>query len=208
MRSLDRAVRVKGVVGRKLPLPWPSLANTVKMHTKEIVIVGGAPGSGKSLIAINLAMQVDFPILYIAQDTPASVVARMVSITNGWDLEKSMAHLAAGEDADDISARMREHHSNIVIERRPVSVERVEGMLNALEEWYGEAPPLVVIDNLIDMRVEGSTHADMSFFTKTLPALLSPRLYHAAPSCHQAGRQQRRWAWDSTPHTQRLVLRW
>ena len=164
-------MRVKGVVGKKLALPWPSLSSIVKMHTKEIVIVGGAPGSGKSLIAINLAMNVTYPVLYIAQDTPASVVARMVSITNGWDLDKSMIHLSAGTDSTEIAQRMREHHSNIVIERRPVSVERVEGMLNALEEWHGEAPPLVVIDNLIDMRVEGSTHADMSFFTKTLPEL-------------------------------------
>ena len=164
-------MRVKGVVGQRLNLPWPSLSSIVKMHTKEIVIVGGAPGSGKSLIAINLAMAVDYPVLYIAQDTPASVVARMVSIEKGWDLEKSMKELFSGAAADSLSATMREKHSNIVIERRPVSVERIENMLDAYEEWWGYPPPLVVVDNLIDMRVEGSTHADMSFFTKTLPEL-------------------------------------
>lgn len=171
MQTLDRAVRVKGVVGQRLQLPWPSVSNLVKMHTKEIVIVGGAPGSGKSLIAINLAMAVDYPVLYIAQDTPASVVARMVSIEKGWDLEKSMKELYSGKAADELSAVMREKHSNIMIERRPVNVERIENMLSAIEEWQGKTPPLVVVDNLIDMRVEGSTHADMSFFTKTLPEL-------------------------------------
>ena len=171
MQTLDRAVRVKGVVGQRLQLPWPSFANIVKLHTKEIAIVGGAPGSGKSLIAINLAMQVDYPVLYIAQDTPASVVARMVSIEKGWELEKSMRELHSGKSGDMLAGLMKEKHPNIIIERRPVTVTRVEEMLDALEEWHGESPPLVVVDNLIDMRVEGSTHADMSFFTKTLPEL-------------------------------------
>lgn len=171
MRTLSRSVQFKGAVGKRLAIPWAELSDLVRLHTKEVLIIAGAPGSGKSMVAVNFAIDVDYPVLYIAQDTPASVIARMVAITEGLEVSSATRMLSEGKASDELAQRLAIKTDHILIERRPLTVDGVRERIDALTEWYGEAPPLVIIDNLIDMRVDGHTHADMNFFTKTLPEL-------------------------------------
>jgi KaiC/GvpD/RAD55 family RecA-like ATPase len=160
-----------GAVGKRLPLPWRGLSDVVKMHTKEVVIVAGAPGGGKSTFSVNLAMNVDYPVLYLAQDTPASVIGRMTALATGVDVTTAQRNLRQRDMLEEISIKLEAARPHLILERKPVSVERLKHLVEALTEWLGEAPPLIIIDNLIDLLVPGSTHGEMQFYTTAIPQI-------------------------------------
>ena len=170
MRTLDQAVLAKSSVGTKLTLPWRSMNERVSLRTGELVVVGGAPGGGKSTVAVNMAMKMDYPTLYLAQDSPASVLSRMASLAIGQETGKTFRALTSN-DRLIIAERLKDIRPTLIFERGAVTLEGIEERIDALEEWLGMAPPIVFIDNLIDMIIPGTTHGDNSFYTTALPQL-------------------------------------
>lgn len=169
MRSLSRAVRDRDAIGTRLYLPWRNLNRVIRLHTKELVVLAGAPGGGKSLLAVNMAMGVDYPCLYFAQDSPASVLVRMASVA--LDMTHNEAHGMMSKRREEMAEMMEDVRPTLVFERGAVTVDRVRESAEALTEWLGEAPPLIFIDNLIDMIVEGYTSSETGFYATALPKL-------------------------------------
>jgi hypothetical protein len=62
-------------------------------------------------------------------------------------------------------------YPNVFIEDDPLTVADLDLRLEAMTELLGIAPPLVIIDNLIDLRVEGYSYTDMGFYSTCLPQL-------------------------------------
>ena len=171
MQTLDRAVLSRDAVGRRLVLPWYSLNEQVEVRTKELIVIAGAPGGGKSTVAVNLAMATDFPLLYLAQDTPASVLARMAAVAMETDTRATFKAIADGADRLVIADKLRDVRPTLLFEKGAMTLEDVEERIAALVEWLGEAPSMVIIDNLIDMEIPGVTHGEMTFYTTALPYL-------------------------------------
>ncbi len=170
MQTLARAVLAKSAIGQKLVLPYKSMNDAISFRTRDLTILAGAPGGGKSTLAVNLAMKMEYPTLYLAQDSPASVLSRMTSLVT-QDAINVTAEALTSDQKYAIAERLANIRPTLVFERGAVTIEGIELRLEALAEWFGEPPKLVFIDNLIDLIVEGTTHGDTSFYTKALPAL-------------------------------------
>lgn len=171
MKTLARSVAAPGAVGTPIALPWRSLNEFINLRTKELVVVAGAPGGGKSTLAANLAINFQVPVLYCAQDSPASIVSRMTGLTLGMDVNRVQNDLADERGRDRIIEQMRDKHPTLVVNRGSIELSRLKDMLGALAEWIGTAPPVVVIDNLIDLIVPGHTHHETTFYSAALPEL-------------------------------------
>lgn len=165
MRSLDRALTDRGSQGRRLRLPWPSLNRQVTLRTQELVLVIGAPGGGKSTLALNMAMGMPGEwTLYLAQDTPHSAVTGLAAIATG--LKKADVQSAPVDPKV-----LREKAPRLIVEEGSQSVGDITDRLDALTEWIGHCPSLMFVDNLIDLRVAGQSYQDPSFYATVLPEL-------------------------------------
>ena len=170
MQTLDKAVLNKTAVGDRLILPYKVMNDSISFRTRDLTILAGAPGGGKSTLAVNLAMKMDYPTLYLAQDSPASVLSRMAALVTQDSISKTAKKINSAEKFA-ISKQLANARDDLVFERGAVTLDGIKWRIEALTEWWGEAPKIIFIDNLIDLIVEGTTHGDNSFYTKALPAL-------------------------------------
>jgi len=168
VRTLQRAFDGLAHSGRRLHLPWPNLDSRINLRTQEIVLIVGGPGSGKSTFAVNWCMNTTDPVLYLAQDSPVSIVTRMAALAARIPVLEASRRLAAGDRTLHESAGRRKY---LVVERGAQTVPRIEQKVEALTEWLGRAPSLVILDNLIDLSVPGLNFQDPGFYATALPAL-------------------------------------
>lgn len=173
MLTVDRALSQSHAVGRKIPLPWPSIERLVSLSTRELAILAGAPGSGKSTFAVNLAVKSEVPTLYLTQDSPASVFTRMAALITNEPIaviRKRQQEGGAVRDQliDTVHRRMPKH---LIIEGGRRTIGDIDRRVVAMTEWLGAPPELVILDNLIDLDIEGSHHQETAFYARALTAL-------------------------------------
>lgn len=170
MRTIGQAVLQKQAVGRRLMLPWRAMNDRITLRTGELVVMAGAPGGGKSTLAVNMAMKMEYPVLYFAQDTPASVLSRMAALAINQETNSTFEAINS-EQRIIISKQLEDTRPSLVFERGAQTLEEIEERIEALTEWLGEAPSVVFIDNLMDLIVPGNTPGDNSFYHTALPAM-------------------------------------
>jgi len=171
MQSLVHAITSPAAVGTEIPIPWPSLQRLVTLRTSEILVIGAAPGGGKSTVAVALAIESGQHVLYLAQDGPASIVARMLAYQLNIPIHQAYDMMLDDRGQMSLSHRLGNITDHIIIERGAVTVEGITERVEAATEWIGHPPPIVVVDNLIDLKVEGSNHAEMGFYSRALTDL-------------------------------------
>jgi hypothetical protein len=168
LQTLARALKGWAGKGRPIGIPFKGLADIVDFRTGDLAVLAGAPGGGKSLVALNWAWRSPDAILYLAQDSPRSVLKRLTALA----LHKRV-HEIHEEDAEYWADRVRAlgKRQELVVATGAHSVADVESKINALTEWLMEPPTLVMIDNLFDMRSEGNSYMDTGFYADLLPSL-------------------------------------
>jgi len=171
MKPLSRAIDMPTAVGERIPLPWRGLDQTINLRTKDLVVIGGAPGGGKSTVAANLAVTVGVPVLYCAQDSPGSILSRMTAIALGEKTADIQRRLTNHMTRPATVEKMKNQNPTLIVSSGSVQVEQIRQMCLALHEWLGRTPPIIIIDNLIDLIVPGKTHHDLSFYSESLPEL-------------------------------------
>lgn len=149
------------------------LQRTLNLSTKELTIVAGAPASGKSTFAVNFAVKAGVPVLYVTQDSPASVFTRMAALILNEPIEAVKKKQQAGGAirrslVDAVHRRMPEH---VVLQGGRMTIEDIQFRIMAMTEWLGEAPHVVIVDNLIDLDIEGSHHQETGFYAQGLTKL-------------------------------------
>lgn len=173
MQSLDLALTKNTAVGRKVQVPWDQLSSLVNLNTRELMLVVGAPGSGKSTLAVAWASKIEQPVLYLTQDSPVSVYTRLAALTLNepiHTIRKKMQEGGSMRDSIVREVRKRERRTLIVEGGRRTTTDIGRRIL-ALTEWMGEPPALVVLDNLIDLDMEGTSHAETTFYAQALTRL-------------------------------------
>ena len=181
MKTIARAVESPEAIGEHIPLPWARLESKVNVATKQLLIIAGAPGGGKTTLALNWVMGIDDSVLYLAMDDDTSVLARLVALATDISTDEAFEALAEEDTRLEMGERVQDSRPNFVLESGALSVEGIGARLDALHEWLGESPRLVVIDNLIDMIVPGYQPGEMGFYMKVLPEL--KQLAHEKDVC-------------------------
>jgi len=183
LRTLSKAVTTLGHGGKHLELPYDGLERLVTLRTNELVVVAGAPGGGKSMLSVNLAMDLNVPVLYFAQDSPNSILTRLAAIAGGLEFTRVADGMETDEGREWLAERLEAVRPTLIYNRDAVTFGEIEAKLFAMREWLGINPPLIIIDNLIDMIVEGSHPSETAFYAHALPRLKQLANKHDVSVC-------------------------
>lgn len=146
MQTLDRSLR--GIVDT-IPVPWPQLEARIKPGPGHLVLVIGAPGVGKSAFGLVWALRCGEPTLLLSLDSDlATQAARTVSALSGVPFSKIREQPEVWE-----AFLVQQRDRLPMVMDYPVTPEDMESVFRAFEEYYGQMPRLVVIDNLKDIVV-------------------------------------------------------
>lgn len=167
MQTLKTALRSWSGRGRVIEIPFPEINNAVNFRTTELAVLAAAPGGGKTLLAVNWAIKSKDKILYLAQDSPRSVLQRLVALT----LDKTTDSVAL--EQLEYWAELVEDQDNLVIAEGAHTIQDIEDKIVALTEWWQEPPGVVFVDNLYNLRPDSTaTYMENTFYAEVLPALV------------------------------------
>ena len=169
MKSIARSLQAAGAIGDPITVPWPKLNQAVQLHTKELAIVAGAPGAGKSVFALNLAMSLREPALYLAYDSAPSIILRSAALLLNEPIAQVRDEMNAG-NREKVIVRMGGISDNLLINSTPTGLEGISNRLEALTELLGKAPKVTIIDNVKNVRSERSA-SEVGFYDEVLPGL-------------------------------------
>ena len=155
MRTLYRAISGKEVGGEPLPLTFKSLQqNEIVLRRAELNLIAGTPGAGKSSIALAIAVQAQVPTLYMSADTNAHTMGmRVVAMATG--MTQSNAEQILKQDKDSAENILKQFdYLRWSFESSP-TLSDIDESVQAFETTWGTSPTLIVIDNLIDIAMDG-----------------------------------------------------
>lgn len=144
MQTLARALQ--GVT-ETIRVPWEGLSRWITPGPGHLIVVLGAPGVGKSAFSLVWALKLGEPSLIVSLDSDlATQAARTASALTGVAFH-------------DIRRNVPEWQRYLNTVRRelpmvidyPLLVDDVDSLVSASEEYFGQFPKLVVIDNLKDV---------------------------------------------------------
>lgn len=155
MRTLYRAISGKEVGGEPLPLTFKSLQqNEIVLRRAELNLIAGTPGAGKSSIALAIAVQAQVPTLYMSADTNAHTMGmRVVAMATG--MTQSNAEQILKQDKDNAENILKQFdYLRWSFESSP-TLSDIDESVQAFETTWGTSPTLIVIDNLMDIAMDG-----------------------------------------------------
>lgn len=155
MKTLSRSVGRSDIGGEPMPPVFRTFEqNKIIFRRSEVSLIAGTPGAGKSTLALALALRMQAPTLYVSADTNAHTMAmRLYSMIEGvsqTDAEKIISEHP--DSAKDKLAQAR--HIYWSFDSAP-SLGDLDDEVTAMEEALGESPALIVVDNLMDINMDG-----------------------------------------------------
>lgn len=152
MLTLARSLRTKGDAGEPLPAVFHCLEREgVRVRRGQLTLIAAAPGVGKSLLALALAIRSGVPSLYFSADTDQATMShRATAMVTGWRVED--IELAAQQGLTEAINVELEKVENVRLDfAASPTLTDLEECLRAFEMVYGEFPALVVIDNVTNV---------------------------------------------------------
>lgn len=142
--------------GSKVEMPWDLGIEPVR---GSMMVVMGAPSAGKSLFALNWCLRVAEPSVLVSLDTTMSDQAvRACSILAGVPkkhVEESPEAWGQYLDRKNLNCRLYDLN---------VTPKDINDLVLAEEEYWGRAPAIVVVDNLVNVVRDTSYEAYRSTF--------------------------------------------
>lgn len=155
MKTLGRSVGRPDIGGEPIPQVFRTFDNNqIVLRRAEVSMIAGTPGAGKSTLALALALRAKVPTLYLSADTNAHTMAmRLYSMITG--VSQHDAERAIAFDAEQAKSRLSlASHIYWSFDSSP-SLSDIDDEVTAIEELLGEPPSLIVIDNLMDISMDG-----------------------------------------------------
>jgi predicted ATP-dependent serine protease len=156
MKTLFRSIGRPDIGGEPLPAVFKTFENAkIILRRAEVSLVAGTPGAGKSTLALSLALRMGVPTLYVSADTNAHTMAmRLLSMVTGKSQTESEEML------QDLPKEARSHlevtdHIYWSFEPCP-SLDDLDQEVLAFEEIWGTSPSLIIVDNLMDLTMDGA----------------------------------------------------
>lgn len=118
----------------------------------EVAMFAGPPGAGKSAIALNMAVKMEVPTLYVSCDMgPKAVARRVVAIKTNNSVNKVAAEWETPEGEEKNNSILQSvDHLYMTYPSRP-SAESIARSQMAFMEMHGRPSDLMVIDNLMNL---------------------------------------------------------
>ena len=153
---LDLSRAWSGVLTKATPLPdvWRALANKqIKFRRGQVCMVAAAPNAGKSMFALIYAIRANVPTLFFSADTDTTtVMMRAAAHLSGHGQVLVESNLAGNTHYYD-QHLPKLNNIKWVFDSSP-SLDDLELEIRAYVELYGQAPELIVIDNLMNVVAE------------------------------------------------------
>lgn len=172
MRTLARTVGRKSMGGEPLPSCFSIYEKMqIVFRRSELTMIAGTPGTGKSMLALALALKTGVPTLYFAADTSAHTMAmRLASMVSGKP-QSEVEHLLETDPGWTREVLSRGRHIQWDFDSSP-SLEDIVLETRAFEELWGIAPHMIVVDNISDIAGEGGEeYATLKAVNKELKIL-------------------------------------
>jgi predicted ATP-dependent serine protease len=153
---LDLSRAWRGVLTKATPLPdvWLALsAKQIKFRRGQVCMVAAAPNAGKSMFALIYAMKAGVKTLFFSADTDTTTVMMRAAAAASGHSQVSV-ELNLSKDSHYYDKHFDKlSHIKWVFDSSP-SLDDIELEIKAYVELYGEAPELIVIDNLMNVAAE------------------------------------------------------
>lgn len=144
------------------PLPWvPDLRllyeQGATFRRGQLIMLAGYPGSMKSAFAMWLCNEWNLPTLYLCADmSNHTATTRLASLRSGMSHDAVSQALADNSPASGlIEQALSESRMSFIFDDAPTLLD-IEEELAAWVELYDDYPPILVIDNLVDLDNEGA----------------------------------------------------
>jgi replicative DNA helicase len=158
MLSLARARFTRGSAGEPLPAVFKALSGQgVHFRQGQLALIAAAPGVGKSLLSLTLAIRAGLPCLYFSADTDqATMTIRAAAMVSGWTTGDIEQALDAGM-TETLDVQLHKwSHIQFDFKASPTATD-VEEELKAFRQVYGDWPSLIVVDNISNLDNELNT---------------------------------------------------
>ena len=155
MKTLKRSVTKSEVGGEPLPPTFQAFERAgIILRRAEVTVIAGTPGAGKSSIALAIAAKVKQPTLYFSADTNAHTMAmRLIAMTG--KISQSSAELLLKREPDKANELLlHNNHLFWSFESTP-TLKDLDDEVSAFETVWGRSPTLIVVDNLMDIAMDG-----------------------------------------------------
>ena len=155
MRTLHRSVRTIDRGGTAIPVPFPSWADHgISIRRGEVSMIAGAPGAGKSSVALAIAVQSGVPTLYVSCDSHESTMAlRTIAMLTKTPQSEVEQHMIANPEWAAQIIRDHAGHIKWMFDASP-TLGDLEDEVNCYRLVMGEDPALIVVDNAVDVTHE------------------------------------------------------
>lgn len=155
MLTITRAKHTRGSAGLPLPTVFKSLeAETIHIRQGQLTLVAAAPGVGKSVFALTLALRSGAPAFYFSADTDAyTTYVRAAAMFSGWSTE-DVEHAIKTGNTRAVDAQLEGKMDVRFNFDARIEASNLENQLQAYALTYGEWPHLIVVDNLMNFDLE------------------------------------------------------
>ena len=156
MKTLRRSVRKTDVGGEPLPAPFQAFARAgIVLRRAEVTVIAGTPGAGKSSVALHIAARLKQPTLYFSADTNAHTMAmRLISMTG--KMTQQAAENLMKNNPDTAEAILSENNHLFWSFESSPTLKDLDEEVSAFETIWGRSPTLIVVDNLMDVALDGA----------------------------------------------------
>ncbi|MFE8916853.1 AAA family ATPase [Streptomyces globisporus] len=165
MYSLVQSARIKGNSGEPIPNPSKALKELeVDFLRGNFSIVCAGPGTGKSLLAVNLALFGSMPVMYWSADSNAATqLSRATAILTGDSIRDVKKSLLEGDFSEYERALGDKWWIRMSYEAMPTPAD-MEADLEIYYEIFGCYPHLCVVDNITNVDTGGASDAESFTF--------------------------------------------
>ena len=117
-------------------------------------MVAGTPGAGKSTVALHIASKLKQPTLYFSADTNAHTMAmRLIALSGKMTQNQAEQLIKTNPDTAE-SILADNNHIYWSFESSP-TLKDLDEEVSAFETIWGRSPTLIVVDNLMDIAMDG-----------------------------------------------------
>lgn len=155
MKTLTRSVGRPEIGGEPLPPVFRTFEhNQIAIRRSEVSMIAGEPGAGKSTLALAMALRINAPTLYLSADTNAHTMAmRLYSMITGESQQQ--AEIAIENNPEEAKRKLAlASHIYWSFDSSP-NLGDLDDEVMAIEELLGRPPELIVVDNLMDVAMDG-----------------------------------------------------